>query len=181
MEKPGSKMKPDNKSKIMRINKAVSSLETKITAGVADNNMATIQQTAVSRTTAVGQMDSTEGTVGSDASGLSVNVANGANACHVSTYSGSANILDTSVYPCSDSVNVGSTLYANNTGFKELTLPTFTDSTSQVPLHFIRELDLYFSLKRTPEEIRLALVFRAVKEQFAKQWLSSFVDEKKSY
>jgi hypothetical protein len=66
-------------------------------------------------------------------------------------------------------------------GLNELTLPTFTHSTSQVPLHFIRDLDLYFSLQRTPEEMRLALVFRAVKEPFAKQWLSSAFDKLTSY
>jgi hypothetical protein len=54
------------------------------------------------------------------------------------------------------------------------------DSTSQVPLHFIRDLDQNFSLKRTPEEQGLALVFRAVKEPFAKQWLSSVFDKMKN-
>jgi hypothetical protein len=72
-------------------------------------------------------------------------------------------------------------MYANNTEFNELTLPTFTDCTSQVPLYFIRDLDLYFSLKRTPEEMRLPVVFRAVKEPFAKQWLSSAFDKLTSY
>ena len=72
-------------------------------------------------------------------------------------------------------------MYANNTDLSELILPTFTDSTSQVALHFIRDLDQYFSLKRTPEELRLALIFRAVKEPFAKQWLSSVFDRMKSY
>jgi hypothetical protein len=72
-------------------------------------------------------------------------------------------------------------LYANNTDLRKLTLPTFTDSTSQVPLHFIRNLDQYFSLKRTPEELRLALVLRAVKELFAKQWLSSVFDRMINY
>jgi hypothetical protein len=50
-----------------------------------------------------------------------------------------------------------------------------------VPLHFIRDLELYFPLKRTPEEVKLALVFRAVKEPFAKQWLSSTFERMKSY
>ena len=77
-------------------------------------------------------------------------------------------------------VNAGSGSYANNTHLSELTLPTFTDSTSQVPLHFISDLDQYFSLKRTPGELRLALVFRAVKEPFVKQWLSSSFDRMKN-
>jgi hypothetical protein len=168
-------------SEIMRLNKAISTLEAKITSGVADSNMSIIQQATRARATAVGQMDSTEGTVRSDARGLSVNVASEANTCSMSTGSGSANMRNTSVHLCSENVNAVSGMYANNTDLKELTLPTFTDSTSQVPLHFIRDLDLYFSLKRTPEEMRLALVFRAVTEPFAKQWLSSAFDKLTSY
>jgi len=99
------------------------------------------------------------GTVGSESS------VNGANACDMATCSDSANVPNTSVNSCNNNVNAGSGLYANNTYLNELTLPTFTDSTSQVPLHFIRDLDQYFSLKRTPEELRLALVFRAVKNR----------------
>ena len=44
-----------------------SSLIAKITAELANNNMAAIQQIAVVRTTAVGQTESTGGRVGSDA------------------------------------------------------------------------------------------------------------------
>jgi hypothetical protein len=133
----------------MRLNKAISVLEAKITAGVADEIMTTIQQTTRTRATAVGQMNSTEGTISSDARGLSMQVVSEANTCSMSTGSGSANMSNTSKHLCSDNVNAGSGMYANNTDLKELTLPTFTDGTSQVPLHFIPDLDLYFSLKRT--------------------------------
>jgi len=169
-------VKQANDSEIMRINKAISSLEDKITTGVPNDNRTAIQQTAVVRTTAVGQTESTVGTIGSD---TSVNSVNGVNACNLSTCSGSADVTNTSVNPCNNNVNAGPGLYANNTDLSELILPTFTDSTSQVPLHFSRDLDQYISVKRTPEELRLALVFRAVKEPFAKQWLSSVVDKMK--
>jgi hypothetical protein len=49
-------VKHANESEIMRINKAISSLEAKITAEVANNNRSAIPQTVVVRTT--------EGTVG---------------------------------------------------------------------------------------------------------------------
>ena len=162
----------------MRINKAISSLEGKITVGVANNSRSAIPRTAVLRTTAVGQ---TESTVGAVVSGSSVSRVNGANACDMSTFSDGANVPNTSVNSCNDNVNAGSGLYASNTDLSELTLPTITDSTRQVPLHFIRDLDQYFPLKRTPEELRLALVFRAVKEPFAKQWLSGVFDKMKNY
>jgi hypothetical protein len=91
-------VKQANNSEIMRMNKAISILEAKITAGVADSNMTTIQQTTGTRATAVGQMDSTEGTLKSDASGLIVNFVNEVNACSMSAGSGSANICITSVH-----------------------------------------------------------------------------------
>ena len=171
-------VKQANDSEIMRINEAISSLEAKITAGVTSNNSTAIQPTVVNGATAVGQTESTVGTVGSN---TSVNSVSGVNACNLSACSGSTDVPNTSVNSCNNNVNAGSGLYANNTDLSELTLPTFTDSASQVPLHFIRDLDQYFSLKRTPEELRLALVFRAVKEPFAKQWLSSVFDRMKNY
>jgi hypothetical protein len=63
----------------------------------------------------------------------------------------------------------------------ELTLPTFSDSTKQVPIHFIRDLDQYFKLRQTPDVLRLPLVFRAIQEPFAKQWLSSSFAKLRSY
>jgi hypothetical protein len=55
----------------------------------------------------------------------------------------------------------------------ELTLPIFCDSSKQVPLYFIRDLDLYFKLRQTPEPLKLPLAFKAVQEPIAKQWFSS--------
>jgi len=92
----------------------------------------------------VGQTKSTGETGGSDKSGQSVN------ACNVSTYSDSVDVPNPSVNSCNNKVNVGSGLYGNNTDLSALTLPTFRDSTSHVPLHFNRDLYQYFSLKRTP-------------------------------
>jgi len=125
-------VKQANDSEIMRINKAISNLEAKITAGVANDNRTAIQQTDVVRTTAVGQTESTVGTVGSDTSANSVN---GKNACNLSTCSGSTDVPNTSVNPCNKNVNAGSGLYANNTDLSELTLSTFTDSTSTPSFH----------------------------------------------
>jgi hypothetical protein len=52
-------VKRANDFEITRINKAVCSLEAKITAKVSNDNGTAIQQTAVVRTTAVGQTEST--------------------------------------------------------------------------------------------------------------------------
>jgi len=53
---------------------------------------------------------------------------------NVSTYSDRANIPNPSVISCNNNVNTGFWLYPNNTDLSELTLPTFTGSTSQLPL-----------------------------------------------
>ena len=70
---------------IVRINKAISSLEAKITAGVV-NNITAIQQTATVKTTAVGQ---TESSVNISRPGTSVNEMN---ASDMSTCSDSTDV-----------------------------------------------------------------------------------------
>ena len=67
---------------IVKVNKAISSVEERITAGIVSNNGAAIQQTTVVRTSAAGQTQSTIGTAGSD---KSINGVNVVNACDVST------------------------------------------------------------------------------------------------
>jgi hypothetical protein len=78
-------------------------------------------------------------------------------------------------------VNVTSEERNRSVDLNELTLPLFTDSSKQVPLHFIRDLDLYFRLKQTPDHLKLPLTFRAVQESIAKQWFSSTYDKLNSY
>ena len=51
--------------------------------------------------------------------------------------------------------------YVDTSQYNELSLPKFSDSSQQVAVHFIRELDEYFSFRKTPEELRLPLVFRS--------------------
>jgi len=43
-------------------------------------------------------------------------------------------------------VNVTSEVQSRSVDLSEVTLPSFTDSSKQVPLHFIGDLDLYFKL-----------------------------------
>ena len=65
--------KQANELEIVKINKAISSLETKITARVVNNNMTATQQTSAVKTT-VGQMESSVSVVGSGTSVDGVNV-----------------------------------------------------------------------------------------------------------
>jgi len=48
-------------------------------------------------------------------------------------------------------------------------------------VHFIRALDEYFSLRKTPEELRLPLVFRSISDRFAKHWMLTAYGQLSSY
>jgi len=78
-------------------------------------------------------------------------------------------------------VNVTSEVQGRSVDLSELTLTSFTASNKQVPLHFIRDLELYFKLKQTPDHLKLPLTFRAVQEPIAKQWFCSTYDKLNSY
>jgi len=65
--------------------------------------------------------------------------------------------------------------------YNKLSLPKFFDSSKQVTVHFIRELDEYFTFRKTPEELRLPLVFRSISDPFAKQWMLTIYGQLKSY
>jgi len=71
--------------------------------------------------------------------------------------------------------------YVGTSHYNELSLPRFTDSSQQVAVRFVRELDEYFSLRKTPEELRLSLVFRAISDPFAKQRMLTAYGQFKSY
>ena len=78
-------------------------------------------------------------------------------------------------------VNATSEVLTGSGSLHELTLPTFSDRSKQVPLHFIRDLELYFKLKQTPDGLKLPLAFRAVQEPIAKQWVSSAYEKLDNY
>jgi len=164
---------------IVKENKAISSLEERIIAGIASNNGAAIQQTAVVRTSAVGQTESTIGTAGSD---KSINGVNVVKACDMSTCSDSVNVPNQSDKTCNENVNTLSVVVPNGRNdLNELSLSKFSNSAKQVVAHFLRELDEYFTLKKTPNELKLPLCFRAIEDPFAKQWFATVYDTVGSY
>ena len=157
---------------IDKINKAVSSLEERIAAGITNNNGGAFQQTAVVRTSAIG-------TAGSD---TSMNGVNEVNSCDMSTCNDSVNVPNHSTRSCSDNVNTLSVVDPNGRNdLNELSLPKFSNSNKQVVAHFLRELDEYFSIRKTPNELKLPLCFRAIEDPFAKQWFATVYDTVGSY
>ena len=131
------------------------------------------------RSEVVQQEDGVASTAGSNNALPSVH---GVNGCSTSVSNYVNSVINQPNNSCSyGNVNVTSELHAKSAELWELTLPTFSDSTQQVPLHFIRDLDQYFNLRQTPDELCLPLLFRAIQEPFAKQWLSSSFDKLEDY
>jgi len=78
-------------------------------------------------------------------------------------------------------VNVTSDVFANNSLINELTLPKFHDSSKQILLHFLRDLDEYYRIKNIPESLKLPLAMRAITDPIAKNWLSTVYGELNDY
>jgi hypothetical protein len=96
------------------------------------------------RSGAVQQVDSVINTAGSSNALTSVPGENGVNGCSrsVCTNVTHNSVINQPTNSCSyGNVNVTSNLHAKSAEVCELTLPTFSDSTKQVPIHFIRDLD----------------------------------------
>jgi hypothetical protein len=78
-------------------------------------------------------------------------------------------------------VNTNSEMPVNRDSFSELSLPSFLDSNKQSVVTFIRDLDMYFELKKVPENLKLPLVLRTIKDLFTQNWVSSEYHKINSY
>lgn len=135
-------------SEILRINNAICILEAKIRAAVTTNNMIAVQKSAVARTTTVGQTESINGRLAFDTSSQIVTGMNEVNICYVSTWGDSVNVTNPSVNSKINNENSGPGFDTNSTDLRDLIFPVITDSSNQIPLYFIQELDQHFSLKK---------------------------------
>jgi len=70
-------------------------------------------------------------------------------------------------------VNVKSDVFANNSPMNELAFANLYDSSNQIVLHFLRDLDEYYMIKNVPESLKLTLAMRAVTGPIAKSWFST--------
>lgn len=75
------KVQEDSGSKILRINNAISVLETKIRAGMANNNIIAVQKRTVARTTTAGQTENIKGRLASDTGSQILTGMNEVNIC----------------------------------------------------------------------------------------------------
>jgi hypothetical protein len=70
-------------------------------------------------------------------------------------------------------VNATSEMPINRDSLSEISLPSFVDYNKQSVVTFMRDLDMYFEIKQVPENLKLPLVLRAIKDPFAQNWVSS--------
>jgi len=70
-------------------------------------------------------------------------------------------------------VNVNPGLLAGCSSLNELTLPIYSDHTTQVIGNFLNDLDLYFGLNGVAENLKLPLVARDLQDPFTKAWMSA--------
>jgi hypothetical protein len=64
-------------------------------------------------------------------------------------------------------------MLANCSSLNELTLPTYSDSSTQIIGNFLKDLDIYFNLNSVPKRLKLPLAARAIHDLFAKGWLNA--------
>ena len=163
---------------ISKVNATLGELQNKLASGNSNTPQSADSGNAIVRVITTEQQAASVSSVETNTSPSTngVNVSSNS-ACHDST----SVVSQTTNSGVCTSVNVTSEMQSKSVDLSELTLPSFTDSSKQVPLHFIRDLDLYFKLKQTPDHLKLPLTFRAVQEPIAKQWFSSTYDKLNSY
>jgi hypothetical protein len=66
-----------------------------------------------------------------------------------------------------------SEMSVNRDSLSELSIPAFVNCNRQSVVTFLRDLGMYFELKKVPENLKLPLVLRAIKDLFAQNWVSS--------
>jgi hypothetical protein len=163
---------------IAKLSSTVGTLQAKLMSRSPEHTSSAVPTRDDVRSDTALQGDSVANMAGSN----KISSMSGVNGCSTSVCNDVNSVVNQPSNSCNyPNVNVTSEVHAKSVGLCELTLPTFSDSSKQVPRHFIRDLDQYFNLKQTPDELRLPLVFRAIQEPFAKQWLSSSFDRLKSY
>ena len=155
-EKSKILIKQHSAAEISRLSATLGDLQAKLVTGTSHRTSSAVPVRIDVRSEAVQQVDSVINTAGSNNSLPSVHGENGVNGCSTSVCNDVNSVINQPKNSCSHgNVNVTSELHAKSAELCELTLPTFSDSTKQVPIHFIRDSDQYFNLRQTPDELRL--------------------------
>ena len=143
-------IKQHSAAEISRLSATLGDLQSKLVTGTSDRTSLAVTGRVDVRSEAVQQVDSAINTAGSNNALPSVLGENGVNGCSRSVCTDVNSVINQPTNSCSyGNVNVTSELHTKSAELCQLTLPTFSDSTKQVPVRFIRGLDQYFNLRDT--------------------------------
>jgi hypothetical protein len=172
-------------SEFQKVNLTVGRIEANITGGLATQTQSAIyttpQHPSPVRAEGIGQGNSNTTVSPLSQFEYSRNTSvSGVNTCNAPVCNVSANNVPH--ISCNGNVNALSVVVPNGcTDLNELSLPKFNNSAKHVVVHFLRELDEYFAIKKTPNELKLPLCFRAIGDPFAKQWFATVYDTVGTY
>jgi hypothetical protein len=137
---------------IQKLNSKIGNLKAKLNSNQANQNASAVctspQANTTTRLIDIGQSSSQVSPAVSESGSHVSPGVNGESVCNASACN-NVNNTNTIVTSCNENVSAQSETFVNTSQYSELSLPKFSDSSKQVAVHFIRELDEYFTLKRT--------------------------------
>jgi hypothetical protein len=156
---------------IQKLNSEIGNLRAKLNSNQANQKASAVCNSPQASTTRVIDTGQSPSQVSPAVLESGSHISPGVNGASV--YNGSAcnNVNNTNTIATSGTENVSAhyATFVNTSQYSALSLSKFSDSSKLVPVHLIRELDEYFTLKRTPKELCLPLVFCSISDPFSKQ------------
>jgi len=153
-------------TEIQRVNAAISQIQAKSSSNATPHHSSLVRNECMSQDNC-----NSSGLPPSQSEQVQSMGVNGISACSVSACDESMMNVIGSV--CTENVSAGSVVAPNGHNLEEFSLPKFKNSSKQLVTHFLRELDEYFVVRKTPVELKLPLCFKAIEDPFAKQWFTT--------
>jgi hypothetical protein len=90
-----------------------------------------------------------------------------ANGCNNVSACGDVTNAELSHWSNTAAVNATSQMSVNQDSLRAVSLLSVSDSNKQCAVTFLRDLDMYFEIKKVPQNLTLSPVLRAIKDPFA--------------
>jgi hypothetical protein len=158
--------KQNNVTEFQKLKSAINQIQAKISSSATPHQSSLVRNECMSQ-------DSCKSTglppsLSEQANSIGVN---GISACSASACDESMINVRDSV--CTENVSAVSVVTPNGHNLEEFRLRKLKNSSKQLVTHFLRELDEYFLVRKTPAELKLPLCFKAIEDPFAKQWFTT--------
>ena len=167
--------KQEYNSKFLKVNQEIDKLKERLSVNLTGNKTINNSNNCPTITLANGSNQGGKGSVvGTNNQASDQRSMNVCTACeNVCKYGKTVQGEVNTVKIYDNHLNVIPGLLACCSSLNELTLPIFSDHTTQVIGNFLKDLDLYFDLKGVAKSLKLPLAARAVQDRFTKAWLSA--------